>query len=490
MTLLARYAAVLVFATATVLVLALALFLRAHGYTAAGELDLWGRTLLVNAGVMPFEVAATAFPPLPQIAAVGANWLVPDLGPPVLSIVVAMLAAWLVTSWFVMLRNAKFGIVVSLAATTLLAFNPLFLRAASEGSGFVLLNLGIWLLALGLFNLRQFYRVNDMMLVSVALVVLSFSHPFGAVVAVVSIPFLALSVPPDLLEKSPSGVYLVLLFPLVFAILSFIFVNWILTGDALHFLARSETSTAFMSDRNGVVFPSNMLIVAAVAATGFFGVAPIAIFMGVRTWTLRPLLLAIGGLFATLVSAIVYAALLGVVPPLALAIGPAVVIAAACAVHWPRSHDGQRAIILWLAVGLFGGTAILIGDTSLQTRQWRSAAFGRETAPIDQEQVLLAGILAGRKGVLLDAQAAPALIAMRGSADGLLSPDAFPFRMSALRREMNWPIVVVRSKMSPHGSDRVGRAFPELFDDGAPGYRKIFDGSTWRAYQAIGGNRS
>ncbi|MCW2307718.1 hypothetical protein [Rhodobium gokarnense] len=470
--------------------LALSLFLRAHGYAAVGERDLWGRALLVNAGVVPFETAATAFPPLPQMVAVSVNWLLPGLGPLALSLLVALLAAWLVTTWFVMLRKAKFGLAASLAVTALLAFNPIFVRAVTEGTGGVLVLLGVWLLALGIFNLRRSYRVNDIMLVSIALVVLAFSHPFGAVLAIASIPFLALVAPPDLLERSPISVFLVLLFPLAFSVLSFIFVNWILAGDAFHFLARAAANVASMSDRSGAVFPPNMLVVAALAAAGTLVAAPITIVMAMQARTLQPLLLATIGLCAMLVSAIVFAALLGVAPPLALALGPAAVIAAACTVYWPDSRLHRRAIMLWLVAGFFGATVILVGDASPQTRQWLSAALGAEQGRMEEENALLARLLADSRDILLDAEAAGAVVAMRGSADGLLSADAFAVRIASTRREMTWPVVVVRNAASALGMDKVGRAFPELFEKGAPGYRMVFDGPTWRAYRAIGEDRS
>ena len=59
-----------------------------------------------------------------------------------------------------------------------------------EGPGFVLLHVGLWMTALGVFGLRRGEQVNDIILVSVGLCFMTFAHTFGIVMVFRSYHFL------------------------------------------------------------------------------------------------------------------------------------------------------------------------------------------------------------------------------------------------------------------------------------------------------------
>ncbi|MFT6474207.1 MAG: hypothetical protein ACJAUS_001923, partial [Qipengyuania sp.] len=156
---------------------ALAFILHARGYVSASNLDLHGRTLLSLEGLIRFEDIVTAFPPLPYITGIGLNHFVPVSGTAGLAVLSAVLAAALVLAWFWAFRANGLSLWEASAASAVLALNPVFLRGATEGIGFILVHWGLWLTALGMFSLRRGERVNDLMLVSLGLCLMAFAHP-------------------------------------------------------------------------------------------------------------------------------------------------------------------------------------------------------------------------------------------------------------------------------------------------------------------------
>ena len=198
------------------MIVALAVLLWTRGYVSASNLDLQGRTLLTLGGMIRFENVVTAFPPLPYISAIGLGYVFPLSDTIDLAIASAVLAGLLVVAWFGAFRANGLSLLEAGAACAALALNPVFLRAATEGIGFMMIHWGLWLTALGTFSLRRGERVNDLMLVSVGLALMAFAHPFGMLLVFASLPFLALVMPADRLRNAPIPMYLMLLFPMIF----------------------------------------------------------------------------------------------------------------------------------------------------------------------------------------------------------------------------------------------------------------------------------
>lgn len=465
--------------------LAALLAMQARGYGSASNLDLWGRTLLANQGLIALDDLVTAFPPLPYLGTIALAWLFPGLGAGAPQLLAVLLAAGLAAAWFSALRRTGFRTPAALAATLLLVANPLFIRAVAEGAGFVLLHWGVWLLALGMFQLRRAHRVNDIILVSTALGLIVLAHPFGLVLAFACLPFVALVVPPDRLRAAPASVFLVLLFPLLFTLAAFAYVNWVFAGAPFHFLSTLSRETAGLG-AGAASDPAGSVRLGVLAAIGLFAACPIGVSMFVRTAGMPPLRLAIGALLGLLIAATMLAALAGVLPALALVVSLGVPLAAACAVRWPHERPGRPAIVLMLTAGFAGALVVTFADRSPETERWRAALAGAAVAPPDAELAALGAVLAERQGVLFDAEAAPMVIAARGGARGIWSADTPEFRSAGMRGRTDAEVLVVRNRAAGLGADRVGRMFPDLYDKGRRGYARVFDSQRWRAYARSG----
>ena len=473
------------FAVALVAMFALCAFLfglQANGYESTSNLDQWGRSLLARSGGLSFADVVTAFPPIALIAMICLDWLAPQLGPLTPLVLSAALASALLTSWFSGMRAAGLGTRRSLIATALLGINPAFLHAVSEGAGIVLTLWGLWLLAIGMFNLRQETRTNDIILVAGALVLLGFSEPFGLIAACAAIPFLSVVVPPDLLAKSTGGVFIVLLFPFAFSVAGFLYVNWLFTGDPMHFSATFGQGAAGVDLRaryGPVPAPSVALAVAGLLLANPLGLWSLARFR--RVGPLHRGTLAILG-FA--VSSILIGWAAGDLPAPAVTAGLVCSLAAATGAVCARYSRLRRVIVPALFAGLVGGSIVTFADHTAPTGRWRAAALSHRVAPLDPELRQLGLALRDRQGILFDAASAPIAVAARRTADGIHSAQSHAFRLASLTGRFNAPFLVVRSAESETGADALGRIFPGLFQNGAAGYRLIFDGLDWRIYAA------
>jgi hypothetical protein len=95
----------------------------------------------------------------------------------------------------------------------------------------------------------------------------------------------------------------------------------------------------------------------------------------------------------------------------------------------------------------------------------------------------LGAATAGREGVLVDTFNAPAVVLGRGQAAGLLSPSDDAFSIGVLLAKIDAPYVAVPDPHTSVGAqDRLNRAFPLLYSNGAPGYRLVYDRANWRLF--------
>ena len=85
--------------------------------------------------------------------------------------------------------------------------------------------------------------------------------------------------------------------------------------------------------------------------------------------------------------------------------------------------------------------------------------------------------------MLVDIDNAPAFVLGRGRARGILGPQSEPFALAILFDRIDTPFVAVPDPQSNSGAnDRLDKAFPTLFREGAPGYRVIYQNNTWRLF--------
>jgi membrane protein XagC len=74
----------------------------------------------------------------------------------------------------------------------------------------------------------------------------------------------------------------------------------------------------------------------------------------------------------------------------------------------------------------------------------------------------------------------------RGRVRGILGPQSEPFTLAMLFDRIDTPFVAIPDPQSSTGvNDRLDKTFPNLFREGAPGYRVIYQNNTWRLFARI-----
>ncbi len=425
---------------------------------------LAGQALLGAADKLGAGQIVAAYPPLALLPLVLLQKLTGLSGTGAASLLSAGLAGCLSGTWLRALLLAGMRPAASLAVVLLLVLSPPFLQAQAEGPEAMIALAAAWLLALSAFSMRGRGGVNDLMLCSASLLVLVFAGPAGALLALAALPFLPLVMPADIEARSWPGIYLMILFPALFALLGFALVNWLMLGDALAFLA--GPAEAVHASAGGSWPQAAAAIVAAVAT------APILLGLFILARDRRPIQAAAVALLGTAIVFALLAAGSGLVSSPAGALAPLVGLAAAAAMRWPAQQQREARGVLLLALGFM------------------AAAFG--TVPASrtgsdehaEAEARLGRFLAGHSRVLVDAAAHPRIVAGRGSADGLITAGDTAFELSMLRRriEASARSVAVAAPDASRDADDVGRNLPGFYAEGAPGFHLIYDRDGWRVW--------
>lgn len=444
------------------------------GYTSLASLDLWGRTLLAADGAVRAPSVIASFPPLPYLAAISGQLIMPMFGQALLSIITALFFALMVTGWARTFRQEAMPRGTAIVSIALLAGNPLLLRSIAEGPGWASLHAGVSMLAIGLFNLRREHRINDVILVALALPVILLSDPVGLVVVAAAIPCIMFCVPDAQMRRSPVGVTMTLLFPAAFILFGFAYTNWIFNDDPWVFLGPFGTLVAT---------PPVPLRRLGLALAGMGAGAPILFAMIVRTRRQSGLRRAAIAIVGWALGATWIAWSIGLWPSAVQMASLSVPLAMAASSRWPRNRAGsERRIVLFLAMGWAGAAMIAWAAPDPESERIRAALTGAPVAAADAEMAALGLALQGHGDVLFDAEAAPAAIALRGGADGISAASTMRFRVAGLRQFADARVQVVRDHRSPLGADAMGRTFPRLHEHGLPGYTLLHEGPDWRAW--------
>ncbi len=455
----------------------------ATGYTSDAMLDLWGRSLLAEANGLSTGAIVGTFPPLANSPIVLIATAAPGHSEFLLASSVVVLGSTLAFAWYRSFIAQQRGAVVAILVTSALVANPLFPRALVEGPGWMFLLWGVWLLLIGMMELRRGYRLNDVILVAVALPIIVLSHPLGPIVAIASVPFIVAVLPPSQVLGSLLGVLLTILFPCIFAIAGLVYVNWTFAGSPLDFL--TEIGQPVHSQTGS----ESQLLKTGIALMTLGATLPISVAFLFRSRKLGGLWLGELMALATLLCAILIGGLAGLLPGGALAGSLALPLLAATIRRWPLEPESNLALFVLLLIGFLGSGIAIWADTTKDNQRFIAAVMGRPFGPVNAEHAALAEALQDVNHVIFDAEVEPAIVALRGSAHGIVAAHHREFRLAMLKQSVSAPAVVIRDPHSPSGADRIGMKFPQLFAKGLPGYSRTFDGSTWRIYEARGAIR-
>ena len=469
-------------------ILALGAIAVSNGMIADDALRLWAGASTAADGQVPFGRIVAAYPTLPFLSTTLVAWLAPA-ATPAPALVAATLLALLAAFCFAAFRKAQLPKSAAAVVTLLLVFHPALLRAIVAGPSDMFLAAFLLMLCLALYDLRARSGTSEVMGVGLALMGLAFSHPLGAAFAFAAVPFLAFAVRPTLVAHSAFNVVIALIFPTAFAIVAFSYVSWIFPGEGWSFFASPTQSLSLWTAAITRVFGDGLsgfltLYASLAMAVALVIGAPIAMVMLSLVHRRRPLIVPAGVFAGIAVAATAISTMSGLFGDPTAIVVAAPVLAATIAIRVPIAHERFGLTIALLLWGWFGGLASLVLVDPITVNYFR-AAFERGGS--ERLDALTAGAAAARRdGVLADIENAPAFALGRAHVRGILGPESEPFTLAILFERIDTPYVAVPDPQSNTGAnDRLDKAFPNLFREGAPGYRVIYQNNTWRLFARV-----
>lgn len=467
-----------------------AAFAASVGFMPEETIRLWAGVMAAGDGEYSVGRIVAAYPTIPFLVTTALELIVPA-GTPTPALVAAIVTSLLVAVWFIDFRRAGISTLPALAATILLGLHPMLLRAALAGPAEVFFAAFLFMLANGLYAMRARTTAPEVMTVGLALLGLSFSHPMGAAVTLAAVPFLMLAVRPALVASAAPNVLAAVIFPVLFCVGAFAYVSWVFPGSGWTFLTSPTTSLSHWAAAWSRLSDSGITGLLALDA-GFALIialalgAPLAIVALVRIRRRLPLVAPALVFVAAVVTAAMMTGATGWFGDPSLGAAAAPVLAATLIVRVPGLAEGRRALIALLAFGWIGGAVgLVIADPRMPTLI-SDAVHGSVSDSERLDALKLGGAIHDLSGVLIDTGNAPAVVLGRGHADGLLMPQSERFEFALLFARIDAPYVAVPDPNPPAGAlDRLNKAFPQLYQRGAAGYRLVYQNPTWRLFKRI-----
>ncbi len=472
-------------ALAFVAILALSAIAVANGLLSDDTLRLWAGAGIAADGQVTLGRIVAAYPTLPFLATTLVAWLAPA-DTPAPTLVAAGLLAFFAAICFAAFRKVQLSRSTAGIATLLVAFHPALLRAVIAGPSDMFFAVFLLMFCRALYDLRARSGTSEVMSVGLALMALAFSHPLGAAFAFAAVPFLVFAVRPALIAYSPFNVVIALIFPTVFAISAFSYVSWVFPGDGWTFLAAPTQSLSLWTAAVTRVFGDGLtgslsLYASAAMAVALAVGAPIAVVMLLFVRRRRLLVVPAAIFVATAMVATALSVLTGFLGDPAAIVIAAPVLAATIVIRIPVAWERPGLTIALLLWGWFGGLAGLALVDPIAINYLYGAPMSGGSERIDA--LTAGGAGAKDDGVLVDIDNAPAFVLGRGRVRGILGPQSEPFTLAILFDRINTPFVAVPDPQSSAGAnDRLDKAFPSLFREGAPGYRVVYQNPTWRLF--------
>ncbi len=374
----------------------------------------------------------------------------------------------------------------------LIISQPTVLWAATSG-GYTAISLLMFYL-LYRACLRMIYQedVRSFIMLGMILALYFFADPIALFLFVALVPFLSIIAPRKMLLGSPISVYLMIAMPLLIAVLSWAYLNWIFEGNALIFAREPDSSflggwqdtptsewlrlygglwlaplvAAFL--QLGLLFPVVFLLVPLTARFGnhlkasiillFHPVIAIA-FASSKYFLFHPLEIL------TLISA-------GVMAELTMI---------SFAHRWKLP-----ALIILLLIGSLSGWHRFAQYTEPEMRHWYLAFTNSLSGELYHADAVLGEWLAKQKDkdVLIDERSAYRVIVAKGNAHQLHLPISDRFKIQTRFQRPDTDLIVVPDPSTKKGGrDRINLLYPELYKEGLAGFKRVYDYAGWRVYQ-------
>ncbi len=374
----------------------------------------------------------------------------------------------------------------------LLIIQPTVLWAATSG-GYTAISLLMFYL-LYRSCLRMIYQedVRSFIVLGLILALYFFADPIALFLFIALIPFISIIAPRRMLLDSPISVFLMIAMPLAIAVLSWTYLNWIFEGKALNFISDPDSSflggwqdtptSEWLRHYGGRWFAP--LIAAFIQLSLFFPVVFLLLPLSARYG--KHLKASIILLLHPVIAIAFASSKYFLFHPLEiLTLISAGIMAELTIIPLTRRWKFPL-LIIFLVIGALSGWHRFSLYEEPEIKHWYQALTQQLNSDIYQSDAVLGEWLSlNNSETLIDERSAYRAIVARGNARQLYLPISDQFKIQTRFRQPNIDLIVVPDPATKKGGrDRVNLRYPDLYNNGMPGYQRVYDHEGWRVFQS------
>jgi hypothetical protein len=470
----------------------LAAWVISNHYLNDSALLRWSKLLTVlDASEVHLEYIGMMHPHVP-IYLLAPFYYLPGLATPAAPYLLSVLSGGLLLMiWNYHLRLKRYGAAARGLLLLLAGLNPLFLWTVSSGSEKALSLLMYYLFCFAILRTLLQMDARSIIMLAATLVGYFFVDERTFFLAVAFFPLIPMVAPPTMLRESPLSVFFVIILPLMLAIGSWFYLNWVFHGDAQTFL--TVTDSSFLGAR---LDSGESLWLRSVGGTWMM---PTLLSLGLALISFPSLLWQASVVWhssrlrnGVLVFLLVPVLAMGVASGGFFIAHPAEMLFLLCAgsmaglLLLPRANRRQKTLAAgMLLLGDLVAAGWFMGYPSVDMLKWRQAISGQDQdVPQEMDRGLGHWLAENRLPTLIADRAGYRAIAARGDSKGLLLSFMPEFKLALQRADPGVAqVVVINPSHERAYADRVTRQYPDLYRNGLPGYRLVFQNPHWHVYR-------
>lgn len=477
----------------------ISLWLLNHQYSNENALLHWSKILMIwSSDQNVLESFGLSYPHLPLYLLLPFHYLpgLNDWQAPYL--LYAAIGSATLVLWFHHLGQRGYHIGIRILLVLVCATHPFFLWSVTSGSEKALSLLLFYLLCFSFVRMTHYGDVRAFVAVGLVMAIYFFADARALLLFVALLPLIAFIAPPRMISTAPGSVYLVLYLPLLISVLAWCYLNWIFYGDPLLFLESPEST--FLGAKHHIEqfqwlqSAGGKWLQPLLTALIFILLAyPILIWLARRASHHKMLLRSMLVIFLHPVLAVTIGTheyFLSHPAEMLFLFGTGVM---AIIIMLPRQRKSHQLVLVGLlALGNVGGWLAFSWIPTPEMQRWQQALAGNTVAaPHAADERLGIWLAEHRLPTLIDNRAGYRVIVSRGDAHDLILPFMDSFKLNLMRRAPVATQIAVTAPDSPQAAqDGVGQRYPQLYAQGLPGYRLVYDDDVWRVYRREGNDEN
>ncbi len=427
-----------------------------------------------------------------QLAMLAPFYMVPKLLPLGQYIVSIAAVSVLLAIWYGDLSRAGYGRVERIVLILLLAFTPAVVWCATSGGAGALSLLLLYLLHKAILRIVHEGDIRAYIAAGVLMALFLYIDAIAIYLLAILLPVLVIFIPIKQLKGAPHSSLIIIGLPLLIAVASWLYFNWVFYGDPLAFL--SSDHSAFLGARpEAESMPWLFAYGGEFIRPAAMGIIYLAVGFPVLFYLLWKAYRGGHGAISRIALACYPALSVGLATMTFYIYSPLQVLALLSAIvmaeivrYRRRPGETIAALLLFLVIGMIGNGYLVARDRAPQIEAWRGALQHPQERHDNSTKKLGQWLDEHRLTTLIDLHSGYKVVAARGDTLGLINPYSDRYKLLVHGALSEVDQIVLPDPDSDAGRiDELNRLFPELYDFGMPGYHLAYDADGWRVYRKM-----